>query len=191
MDIREPEGLIDLNRFQIPERIFGAAVAEELVVSVGLVAMLGALAEHKIEDLWLQLKGGGATEGPAISPATNVKRCKRILVGIGGPPAGGAVDPLQQYQTRALVVLDDALRIFESRNEAVHKVWSVPYGPNPSGYKTPPPARRGPDKLARSYEARPGQLEHLKRTIVQLVDLVQRLGDLIGSAPSGVGDTFG
>lgn len=178
---------VDLSKFRIPDSLFRASVSQELAVSIGLVAMLGALAEHKIENLWIELKGpAAAKKGPSPNVSQNIKDCRKILAFFA---TGNDEDEPHtyewHYQAKAAKLLEEAEKALEARNELVHRVWSKPDAVRPSGYKTPTPGKRvEADKLARPY--REVSVEEIRSAIGQLVEVVGKFDLFGGSSPGSL-----
>lgn len=176
---------LDLDKYGIPTGVFGASVSQELAVCVGLIAMLGALAEHKIENLWIELQGPEAAgkKGPSPSVTQNIEDCRKILNALNGVRENEEPHRYEwYYRARGLPLLDEVENAFEARNDLVHRVWSVPEASEPSGYKTPPRSRRdSKDKLARPYRA--VARDEIYDAIAGLVHVVEALDHFAGGAP--------
>ncbi|MFE4542439.1 hypothetical protein [Arthrobacter sp. NPDC056727] len=185
MDSTNSSAILDLAKYGITEGLFGASVSEELVVSVGLIAIVGALAEHKIENLWIELRGPSAAgkKGPSPNVTQNIRDCREILDSLDT----GNEDTMPHhyewhYRDKGLYLLEQAEKAFAARNDLVHRVWSVADAVEPSGYKTPPPkGRNAKDMAARPY--RTVSKDEINAAIVSLVHTVEALDRFAGGAP--------
>ena len=147
----ERSSLLDLEKYGVPEQIFGA-VSENLAVSVGFISMLSALLEHKIESLWAGLYGNEASKnGPSMSPTQNIEACRVRLRAFNGCHEEERYARELSYRDKLLPLLSSAEDALDRRNDLVHRVWSEAGSGAFGGYKTPPVKKRGDDKLARSY----------------------------------------
>jgi hypothetical protein len=185
MDSADSYSNLDLAKYGIPAALFGASVSEELAVCIGLIAIVGALAEHKIENLWIELKGPAAAikKGPSPNVTQNLKDCKEILDSLDtGKDYSEPRRYEWHYRNKGVQLLDQAEKAFDARNDLVHRVWSVADAAEPSGYKTPPPRRRDVnDKLARPYRA--VSKDEINTAIADLVHTVEALDRFAGGAP--------
>ena len=176
---------LDLGKYGIPGNLFGASVSQELAVCVGLVAMVGALAEHKIENLWIELHGPVAAgkKGPYPNVTQNIDDCREILNSLDTGNEGDEPHRYEwYYRARGVLLLDEAEKAFEARNDLVHRVWSVPHTAEPSGYKTPPRSKRdAKDKLARPYRTVP--IDEIHTAIAGLVHVIEALSRFAGGPP--------
>lgn len=188
MDSADFSSNLDLAKYGIPATLFGASVSEELAVSIGLIAMIGALAEHKIENLWIELQGPAAAikKGPSPNVTQNLKDCKEILDSLDTGKADSEPHRYERhYRDKGVHLLEQAEKAFEARNDLVHRVWSVADAAEPGGYKTPAPRRRDvKDKLARPYRA--VSTDEINTAIAALVHTVEAFDRFAGGAPGGL-----
>jgi hypothetical protein len=99
-------------------------VSEELAVSIGLIAMIGALAELKIENLWIELQGPAAAikKGPSPNVTQNLKDCKEFLDSLDtGKEYSEPHRYERHYRDKGVHLLEQAEKAFESRNDLVHR----------------------------------------------------------------------